>query len=154
MQVCFIGHRTIEKTEELRVRLKESIIHFINKGATSFLFGSKSAFDHLSWQVVTQIKKEYPFIRRIYVRADYPKIDKAYEEYLLGLYEETYYPPRLQNAGKYAYVERNYEMIDNATYCIFYYNENHVSQLQRRSGTKIAYAYAVKKKKEIVNLYL
>lgn len=100
MIVCFIGHRTIEKTEELTASLKE-----------------------------------------------------------------TYYPPKIVNAGKYSYVERNYEMIDSSTYCVFYYNESYVVSLkrqtkrnkffssQRNSGTKIAYKYAIKKKKDIINLY-
>ncbi len=99
MEVCFIGHRTIEETEELKS------------------------------------------------------------------YEETYFPPKLENAGKYCYVERNYEMIDNSAYCVFYYNENYIASLKRQtkqrmllsvrrsSGTKIAYKYATKKKKLIINLY-
>ena len=41
-------------------------------------------------------------------------------------------------------------MIDNATYCIFYYNENYVpvGLRERKSGTKIAYNYTIKKKKK------
>jgi uncharacterized phage-like protein YoqJ len=144
----------IKKTEELRIALKRTIVSLINKGATTFLFGSMSAFDNLTWEIVTQLKKAYPDIKRVYVRSDYQYIDKSYEEYLLTLYEETYYPSKMQKTGKYVYVERNYEMIDSATYCVFYYSENHASHLQRKSGTKIAYEYAVKKKKEIINLYL
>ena len=56
-------------------------------------------------------------------------------------------------------------MIDKSTYCVFYFNKNYVASLnskskrnlltnlERRSGTKIAYQYAVKAKKEIINLY-
>ena len=107
MQVCFIGHRGIEKTEELISALKETVVSLINKGATTFLFGSMGEFDDLSWQVVTELKKQYPFIRRVYVRSSYQHINKSYEEYLLKSYEETYFPPKLENAGKYSYVERN-----------------------------------------------
>ncbi len=165
MRVCFIGHRTIHKTEELISSLRESILTLINKGVSTFLFGSKSDFDYLSWEIVTELKKEYPSIKRVYVRSTNPYIYKSYEEYLLNYYEETYFPPKLENAGKYHYVERNYEMIDNSTYCIFFYNENYIPPLKqpsnsiasstpkRNSGTKIAYEYAVKKKKEIINLY-
>ena len=165
MIVCFIGHRTIEKTEELTALVKETVATLVKKGATTFLFGSMSEFDILSWEVVTEFKKEYPCIKRVYVRAVIQCIDKSYEEYLLKFYEETYYPPKLVNAGKYSYVERNYEMIDSSTYCVFYYNENYAVSLkrqnirnkffssQRNSGTKIAYKYAIKKKKDIINLY-
>lgn len=161
MRVCFIGHRNIEKTDELISLLRDTIVTLIDKGVTTFLFGSKSEFDTLSWKIVTELKKNYPLIKRVYVRAVYPHIDKSYEEYILQSYEETYFPIKLENAGKFSYVERNYEMIDNSTYCVFYYNEDYIPPLNRNtllpssgnSGTKIAYEYATKKKKIIINLY-
>ena len=165
MNACFIGHRTIEKTNELIVSLKEIIVTLINNGVATFLFGSKSAFDNLSWEIITELKKKYPFIKRVYVRSDFPRISKAYEEYLLKSYEDTYFPSKIENVGKCSYIKRNYEMIDNSTYCVFYYNENYIptpksptksnlsSQKKRNSGTKIAYEYALKEKKEIFNLY-
>ena len=165
MQCCFIGHRTIENSEEVRASLRKIVETLINKGVTTFLFGSMSEFDDLSWEVVTELKRKYIFIKRVYVRSAYQYINKSYEEYLLESYEETYFPAKLENAGKYSYVEWNYEMIDNSTYCVFYYNENYVPKLKRpskhnrvlpsrrNSGTKIAYEYATRKKKVIINLY-
>ncbi len=165
MRVCFIGHRIIERTEKLMVSLKETIVALINNGVDTFLFGSRSNFDDLSWEVVTELKKKYPFIKRVYVRSMYQCIDKSYEEYLLKSYEETYFPAKIENAGKYSYVERNYEMINNSTYCVFYYNEKYIPLIKHlpkhnttlssrgNSGTKIAYEYAIKKKKKIINLY-
>ena len=153
MNVCFIGHRTIENGDALFPLLKETISDLINKGATTFLFGSMSEFDDLSLRAVTELKKEHLNIKRIDVRAAYQHIDKAYENYLLKFYEETYFPPKIENAGKYSYVERNREMIDNSEYCIFYYNESYTLQTGRNSGTKNAYLYAIKKKKQIINMY-
>jgi uncharacterized protein YebE (UPF0316 family) len=79
------------------------------------------------------------------------------ENYLLNSYEKTYFPKQIENAGKYSYIERNCEMIDNAKYCVFYYDENYTTEqigaFKRKSGTKFAFEYAVKKKKEIINLY-
>jgi len=166
MQSCFIGHRSIEKSQKLKCLLRKTVLELINKGVKRFLFGSMSEFDNLSWEIVTELKRTYPDIERVYVRSSYQYIDKSYEEYLLNSYEETYFPLKIEKAGKYSYVERNYEMIDNSTYCVFYYNENYMPTLncqikknmsisqKRNSGTKIAYNYAVKKKKKIINLYL
>ena len=161
MKVCFIGHRTIEKTENLVGLLREVIISLINRGAKTFLFGSKSAFDDLSWQIVSELRETYPFINRTYVRSAYQYISKSYEEYLLESFEETYFPLKLERAGRCSYVERNYEMINSSDTCVFYYNESYVPVLKgnravedsRKSGTKIAYEYAKKKKKEIINLF-
>jgi len=162
---CFIGHRKIENKEKAKNLLKQETLKLLDKGVTKFFFGSKSEFNDLSWEVVTELQNEYPSIRRIYVRSAFQYISKSYEDYLLEFYEETYYPPKIENAGKSSYVERNYEMIDNSTYCIFFYNEKYVPELKRepkrntlppskrKSGTKIAYEYALKKKKEIINIY-
>ena len=163
MEVCFIGHRKITPSEELIIRLKNSIVNLIEQGATIFLFGSKSGFDDLAWKIVTKLKKKYPAIKRLYVRAIYKEIDKSYESYLLQFYDETYFPIKIENAGKFAYVERNFEMINRATFCVFYYDENYTPRTEqthkflpstkRKSGTKIAYEYAIKKKKIIINLF-
>ena len=118
MQSCFIGHRSIEKSQELKRLLRKTVLELINKGVKRFLFGSMSEFDNLSWEIVTELKRTYPDIERVYVRSSYQYIDKSYEEYLLNSYEETYFPLKIEKAGKYSYVERNYEMIDNSTYSI------------------------------------
>lgn len=152
MSVCFIGHREIDKTENLIKKLRETIINLIKTGESIFYFGSKSAFDDLALKIITEIKEECPHIKRVYVRSAFQYIDKFYEDYLSNFYEETYFPLKLENAGKCSYVERNYEMIDKSTYCVFYYNVNFVP-INRVSGTKIAYDYAKKKCKKIINLY-
>ncbi len=164
MKACFIGHRKIIKTDKLLYLLKETILQLINVGVTTFIFGSKSEFNDLSWEVVTMLKNEYPSIKRVYVRNNNQYINDFYEKYLLTRYEETYYPPKLENAGKYSYVKRNYDLIDNSEYCIFYYNKNYTVSHNKqqndfiltptsKSGTKIAYNYAISKRKNIINLY-
>ena len=152
MRVCFIGHRAISHAEDVMRLLKETVVNLIDKGATTFLFGSMSAFNALSWQVVTELKEKYPYMKRVYVRSAHPYISKAYETYLLTSYEETYFTKKVERAGKSSYVQRNAEMIDTSSYCVFYYNENYTPS-KGNSGTKIAYEYAKKKKKDIINLY-
>lgn len=163
MKVCFIGHREVKKTEELMQLLKETTEILINKGVTAFLFGSMSDFNKYAWEAVTSLKEKYHFIKRVYVRSGWQYIDKTYEEYLLGFYEETYFPQKIEKAGKYSYVERNYEMIDESAYCVFYYDKNYLPHQSgkaqngtlpksRKSGTKIAYEYATRKQKQILNL--
>ena len=149
---CFFGHRTINETEELKLQLSEIIEKLIvEENVDTFLFGSKSRFNSLCLELVTEIKEKYPHIKRVYVRAEYPHISKQYKNYLLKNYEDTYYPEKLLNSGKASYVERNYEMIDNSQFCIVYYNEK-CAPTARKSGTKIALDYAVKKCKKIINV--
>ena len=114
----------------------------------TFLFGSKSEFDSLCLELVTELKEKHPHVKRIYVRAEYPTINESHTAYLLKSYDETYYPEKLRCAGRAAYVERNYEMINNSKYCVVYYDEPN-APTTRKSGTKIALDYAMKKGKEI-----
>ena len=161
----FLGHRKIKKTEDLKKRLFEMIRELIVKlEVKTFLFGSKSEFDALCLDVVTELKEEYPDIKRIYVRAEFPYINDDYRNYLLQCYDDTYYPEKIENAGKAVYVERNCAMIDESDFCIVYYDENYAPPKRRsrqrelpdyqpKSGTKIAYDYAVKKGIKIFNVF-
>lgn len=149
---CFIGHRKINETKELKLKLCEIIEKLIvDENIDTFLFGSKSRFNSLCHELVTQIKEKYPHIKRIYVRAEYSDINEEYTNYLLQSYEDTYYPEKIIGAGKAVYVERNYEMINKSRFCIFYYDEQN-APTTRKSGTKIALDYA-KKMHKILLIY-
>ncbi len=136
----------------------------VDENIDTFLFGSKSQFDLLCHEVVTELKTKYPHIKRVFVRAEYPYIDESYRAYILEDYEDTYFPEHIINAGKAAYVERNCEMIDKSSICVVYYRHGYdpprkkvskssLADYQPKSGTKIAYEYAVKKNKRIINIH-
>ena len=104
MIVTFIGHRRLQFDNGFRQQLKKLILSLIdNRNADTFLFGSRSDFNDLCLEVVTEIQKERPNIKRVYVRAEYPYINKDYEDYLLGSYDATYIPENVIEAGKAAY---------------------------------------------------
>ena len=161
---CFFGHRKIDETQELKNNLCEIIENLIvNEKVETFLFGSKSQFDELCHKIVTELKEKYPHIKRIYVRSAYQYIPDWYEKSLLENNEDTYFPEHMEKAGKASYVERNQEMINKSDFCIVYYDENYLPprrknsrrdlcDYQPKSGTAVAYDYAVKKNKEIINL--
>ena len=162
---CFFGHRKIDETAELKDKLCGIIENLIiNENVDTFFFGSKSQFDDLCHKIVTELKEKYPHIKRIYVRSAFQHIPDWYEDSLLQHYEDTYFPEHMENAGRASYVERNQEMINKSDFCIVYYDENYappkrknsrrdLTDYQPRSGTKIAYDYAVKKKKIIINCF-
>ncbi len=146
---CVFGHRIINETVELRTKLIKTIERLITKeNVDTFLFGSKSRFNSLCYELVTNLKEKYPHIKRIYVRSEFPVINDDYKAYLLELYEDTFYPEKIKGSGRAAYVERNYEMINKSKYCIVYYDEAN-APTTRKSGTRIALDYAVKQKRNI-----
>ena len=99
---CFFGHRKTEKTEEMKAKLYKIVENLIiNKNVDTFLFGSKSAFNSLCLEVVTELKQQkYPEIKRIFIRAEYPYINEDYKRYLLQFYEDSYYPKTLLGANR------------------------------------------------------
>ena len=161
---CFFGHRKINETPELIERLTRTVESIItDKGVNTFYFGSKSQFDDLCHKVVTELKEKHPHIKRIYVRSAFQHIPDWYEKSLLENNEGTYFPEHMENAGRASYVERNQEMINHSKFCVVYYDENYLPprrkngrrdlfDYQPKSGTAVAYDYAVKKKKEIINV--
>ncbi len=161
---CFFGHRKISETAEVRVKILDAVEQLIvSENIDTFLFGSRSRFNSLCHELVTELKEKYPHIKRIFVRAEYPFIDESYRAYILESYEDTYFPGHMTGAGKAAYVERNFEMIDKSGVCIVYYDpeysppkrsasRNTLREGRPKSGTKIAYDYAAKKGKKIINI--
>ncbi len=180
MKTCsFFGHRKIEKTEELKSRLKSVLINLIEiEKVEIFLFGSRSDFNSLCHEIVTALKEMYPHIQRhAYTcrsetctlekeRSSWEEIYSGFEKYsqtLLGIEEEVEHKTKW-TSGKAQYVERNQAMIDDSDFCVFYYNETYkpplrkpcrsaLSTYQPKSGTKLAYEHAKQKKKKIVNLF-
>ena len=149
---CFFGHKEINETEELKQQLYSIIENLIlDYNVGTFLFGSKSRFNSLCYEQVSKIKEKYPHIKRIYVRAEFPQINETYKVYLLENYEDTYYPEKAVGAGRAVYVERNCTMINESRFCIVYCKEDY-SPTNRKSGTKLALNYAIKKNKEIIIL--
>ena len=150
-KICtFFGHREIRLTDELIGKLKKRILDLIKNGFDIFYFGGFGDFDELCWKIVTYYKKQYSYIKRIYVCEDYKFIDRPhkrpnwlrdenYEEFIYldisytGFYKRIYF--------------RNCEMINQSDYIIFYVTNN-VSN----SGAYKALEYAKRKKKNYVNI--
>ena len=147
---CFLGHRKIAVTEDLITHLRLVIDTLIqNYGVDTFLFGSRSDFNRLCHEIVSEMKLTHKCLKRIYVRAEYSQISNSYKRYLLQYYESTYYPEEIKHSGKAAYVERNREMIEKSAYCVFYYSKDYSLE---KSGTRIAYEYAKRKHRIIYNV--
>ncbi|MBQ3505958.1 MAG: DUF1273 family protein [Clostridia bacterium] len=170
---CFIGHRKIERTEDLIKRIDGLLERLITeKGVETFLFGSRSEFDSLCHERVTKMQNKYPAIKRIMFacRSEYAvkkeekaKLQKSWSAILkkdvrLKDYDGMQQSERINAAGRAAYVERNQAMINASEYCVFYYNpyyqppknkglKGNASEYQPKSGTKLAFDYACQKRR-------
>ena len=163
MTCCFIGHRKIEQTEEIERLLRDTIYSLIGQGVKHFIFGDHSDFDSLCYEIVTELKNEFPQIRRTHYRTDYPDADDYTMQFLLDGYEDSVCPIGVVVAGKAAYVKRNQAMINDSDICVFYFDETYqpnrrkqsktaLTDYQPKSGTRIAFEYAKVQGKRVINL--
>ena len=164
MTCCFIGHRKMEQTEEIEKLLRDTIYSLLWQGVNHFIFGDHSDFDSLCYELVTELKNEFPQIRRTHYRTDYPDADDYTMQFLLDGYEDSICPVGVAGAGRAAYVKRNQAMIQNSDICVFYFDEMYqpsrrkqsktsLSDYQPKSGTRLAFDYAKAQGKRVINLY-
>ncbi len=179
MNVCFVGHRKVANAEQIKDKLLHTISTLIKNGADTFIFGSKSDFNTLCWEVVTELQQQYPHIERIIYNASHEtafisKEERKNFERLFSQivrhevhytdYEKSVRSNKSLNANKNTYIMRNQDIIDNSDICVFYYNKAYLPPKRRasnkflpdyqpKSGTAIAYAYATQKKKTILNTF-
>lgn len=170
---CFIGHRKIKVDNVFCVKLKNLIVELIDKGVNRFLFGSRSEFDSLCLKIVSDLKEKYPFITRVaytcksegcvleskkeLTKEIYSKFLKDYvnANKILCVDEEFEHKTKY-TADRSSYVERNFAMINDSDFCIFYYDKNYLLEgkvgygKSTNSGTRIAYNYALSKKNKII----
>ena len=151
---CIIGHRkfNVSNYKERLTELFERLI--VKEGVTTFLFGSRSEFNHECFLIVKELKEMYKHIKLVYVRAERQRLTDVDEVSILSYYDETYFSSYAIDAGKYSYIRRNQEMIDKSDYCVFYYNTEYIKKrnVPTNSGTEIAYNYAKSAEKTIFNI--
>ena len=153
MTVAFIGNRELVVTQTMKDKLKRVIEGLIvDERADEFLFGSRSRFNDLCYEVVTELKSVYGHIRRINVRAEYEYVGQWYIDDLLTEYERSFFPESVHGAGAKAYVERNAVMVDMCDVLLFYLDPSFVPR-RGKSGTGMAVAYAARKKKRVIDFY-
>ena len=90
-------------------------------------------------------------MNKIKITVEYETPKTSAFDTLLKQYEDIKKSDGVNSAGHAAYVERNYLMIDESKYAIFSLNENRKSN-NKKSGTMIAYQYAIKREKAIHNV--
>lgn len=151
MKIAFLGHRKIENREIIRSITTAVIAKLIAQGADTFLFGSRSEFDSLCYEIVSEFKRVNPQIQRVYVRAEYEFISDDYTSYLLQRFESTFFPKEVSKAGRAAYVKRNQVMINMCDLAVIYYDKNY-SPAKSHSGTAHAVEYLLQKKKQYINI--
>lgn len=148
-KICtFFGHRQIEDKYNLEQKISLLVDDLMKDNFQIFLFGGFGEFDELCHKVVSQKKKLYPNLIRIYCLIDEkhllpnkrPKylLDNDYENFV-------YYEPDFDYWYKRIYF-RNCEMIKHSNFVVFFAED------KENSGAYKMLKFAKKIKKPFINL--
>ena len=153
LTVACIGHRNIARSAALEKRTESVMRELISlRGAGVFLLGSRSDFNDLCGRALDRMKAEFPDVRKVYVRAEYAEIPESYRGHLLCFYDDTVFPECVRGAGRNAYIARNRFMVDNSGILLTYYDES--LPHGATSGTATAVRYAVRRGKNVINIFV
>lgn len=121
----FFGHRWISLSEQEKTLLQNTVIDLItNEGVTDFIFGGYGSFDSIAYQTVSEIKKQYPNIRRIRALAYFPR-DKEDTDRLNRLYDFVFLPEGTEiGPQRYAIARRNRTLAKECDFMICYVISN------------------------------
>ncbi len=150
---CFTGHRTVEK-KELRSEALDVLLRTLitRKGVDTFICGGALGFDTLVAELILKLKEEFPHIKLwlflpcLGQDLKWGRADKKRYKELLELADYVDCPQIPYSSG--VMKTRNYKMVDNALYCVAYYNGKKIS------GTAQTIRYAKKQKRLIFNSHI
>lgn len=153
MKCCFLGSRLVDEWH-IENEIFETIINrnLVEKGFCEFIMGQRGAFDHAALKACHRLKKIYPKIKirvsmisyNSFIKDEDGHVDAVdfYGDVDTFLYDvsDVYYKARITKA--------NQLMIDESDLLICCADLNDIT-----SGARKGVLYAIKKKKEIINLF-
>lgn len=145
----FTGHRIIKNENEIRKKLRETVIYLIeNENVKTFINGGAIGFDMLSAEEILDLKKYYDIELKMILPCT--NQDEKWKNY----YRERY-RTILKNADEVIYVcdkyengcmqRRNRKMVEESDIVLGYCE-------RRAGGTYFTMSYAEKLNKKIINI--
>lgn len=149
MTVAFIGSDNYTQTSLLAIRMWEVVANLVvEEGADVFLFSNANFYEHICWEIVSQLKMNYSNIERHYHHGGFD-YDIGYVDYLKEFYDNLFFPKMGVPLPRYL---RNRAMIDKCDVLITYCS-NEELHAEQKSLTALAIVYAREKNKRVVNLF-
>lgn len=145
---CF-GHSKVDITDDLTARTRIEIDKAVADGVRIFLFGGRSDFDDLCYDLVTEKRNADSRLnlKRVFCFATERQLRKPPRWFIRKEYDALECPTKHFNYWYTAIYYRNLAMIDQSDLILFWVEP------RENSGAYKTYRCAVKKHKHIVNLF-
>lgn len=145
MVITFCGHSNFEPTPEIERKLL-GVLEQYNTEPLQFLCGGYGSFDGFAARCCRKFKEQHPATKVIlvvpYQDEEYLKRNKEY----FALFDEIEYPLERKVPQRYAILERNKKMVEEADVVIGYIKRTW-------GGAHETFQYAIKKQKVTHNLF-
>lgn len=138
MKITFCGHKDVFDRDAVESWLFDVCRELVLQGAEEFYLGGYGGFDHLSANVLRELKKTHPQIRLILV---FPYLNSSM---LTEGYDETVYPPLESVPKRFAISRRNEWMVQECDTIVAYVTHGW-------GGAAKTLEYARRKKKRIIS---
>lgn len=150
MKISFFGHRSIMENDKVEKQLSDLLRIKINESYDEFLIGTHGDFDEIVFKVCKNLKEEHPSLKIKLVFTSTPALNKfllkSGEEKNENIYaikydvEQEHFKSRITISNCY--------MVDESDLVICYVNIG-----EKNSGALKTIKYALKKGKEVINIY-
>ncbi|MCM1438620.1 MAG: hypothetical protein NC131_05345 [Roseburia sp.] len=145
MKITFCGHAEILERNEIAEKISHTFKTEISDERLEFYLGAYGEFDHIALKACVTYKSLHP-LSKIYFITPYPEDKYLKSRNLNGkIFDGIIYPPIETVPKKYAIIERNKWMVNQADLVIAYVNHSW-------GGAAKTFDYAFKAKKRYVNL--
>ena len=150
MRGCFIGHGLIFD-DSIEDAIFNVVKDLIDKGYDSFIMGEHGDYDRMALSACRRVKRIYPYIKIEVVVTNLNKLNgdknclismskNTNELFVVYDIESEHYKRKI--------IVSNQKMIDDSNFVIAY-----VDVLRKSGGAIRSWKYALKRNKEIINLY-
>jgi len=127
MNICLIGHAFVPNQPMIKEKVKEQLKEvFSSSSDITCYLGGRGDFDNLSAIVCKELKREFPFIERVYVTPYLTPNEQSKINLLIksDLYDSSLYPPIENTPLRFAISKRNEWMIINSDIVIAFVNHS------------------------------
>lgn len=143
---CF-GHTEVDITDKLRADVKKAVDDAVAEGFRIFLFGGRSDFDDLVYDIVSDVKAQHTDIdiKRVFCFPLDRDLYRPPRWFQKKQYESLECPPKSFDYWYPSLYYRNCAMIDKSDLVLFY------AEQRENSGAYKALEYAQKIHKRLIN---
>lgn len=142
---CFFGNKKIKASKKLEIKIDMLIEELLNQNFFRFLFVGRGEFNRYCRNAVLKAKMSGKNVESIFFQSYF--VSEELDRHLLEYYDRVL-TEKYEDAKEFALIASCQDMIDHSDLVVMYFDRENLDK-----ESCMAFLYAKKKKKEIVNVF-